>query len=286
VLRRLVAVQAQDARSARLAVRARLPGLQADALDGHPVTWLLRGTLHLVRSEDLPWLHALVPASVLTANARRLAQLGVEPSRVEDVRSALPFERGEAGTLLGLQGQAVPHLLLRASLLGVCVHDLAGRFRAVSLPRVDRDAALRELARRYLAAHQGADERDLAAWSGLGLRDVRRGLALAGGRDPAPPSPLNRDRGDSSADGAVPPRLLPAFDPYLLGWRDRTFAVPQALAAGVFPGGGMFRATATVDGEVTGTWSVPGGRVRLDLAAGSDPGAFAAEAADVERLLS
>src|SRR3712207_8621848 len=56
-----------DPRSARLAVRARLGGLEAAALDDHPVTWLLRGTLHLVHPDDLPWLHALAPEP----NARR-----------------------------------------------------------------------------------------------------------------------------------------------------------------------------------------------------------------------
>jgi hypothetical protein len=45
----------------------------------------------------------------------------------------------------------------------------------------------------------------------------------------------------------------------------------------------MFRATATVDGEVVGTWTAPRGRVALD---GGDPALFAEEVADVERLLS
>ncbi len=77
--------------------------------------------------------------------------------------------------------------------------------------------------------------------------------------------------------------MLPPFDPYVLGWRDRSFAVPATWRAQVFPGGGMFRATATVDGEVVGTWTAPGGRVVLD---GGDPARFAEEIADVERALS
>jgi hypothetical protein len=108
---------------------------------------------------------------------------------------------------------------------------------------VDRDAALGELARRYLRGHAPAADIDLAAWSGLPLRDARRGLERAG--DVASPAP-----------GRIPPRLLPAFDPYLLGWKDRSFAVPDALAKQVHPGGGILRAVVTDDGLVTGTWSL------------------------------
>src|SRR4051794_10363893 len=107
-VRHLVAIQAQDARSARLAVRARVAGLDPSELDGEAfaVTWLLRGTLHLVHVDDLPWLHALAPPP----DARRLRQLGVDESMIGAVRAALPFTRAEAGERFGLSGQAVPHL--------------------------------------------------------------------------------------------------------------------------------------------------------------------------------
>ena len=58
VARRLLAIQAQDPRGARLAIRARSAGLSASdvdaALTGRSliVTWLNRGTLHMVRTED------------------------------------------------------------------------------------------------------------------------------------------------------------------------------------------------------------------------------------------
>ena len=59
-------MQGQDPRGARLAVRARTEGLSAADVDralseerSLLITWLNRGTLHLVRSEDYPWLQAL-----------------------------------------------------------------------------------------------------------------------------------------------------------------------------------------------------------------------------------
>ena len=270
-VRHLLAVQAQDARSARLALRARLGAAPADTAD-LVVTWLMRGTLHLVHRQDLPWLHAVTAPTRLTASDRRLRRLGVDAAdAVARVRAALPFTRAGAGAALGLTGQAVPHALHRAALEGHCVAGLDGSFTAWSAPAVDREQALDELARRYAVAHPGATREDLAAWAGIARRDARP--------LPEPPRP-------PGAGAPVPPRLLPAFDPYLLGWRDRGFAVPDGLRERVFPGGGMFRATAVDDGLVAGTWTVPGGRVVLDLRDGGDPGRFAAEAAAVEAALA
>ena len=66
---RLLAIQAQDPRGARLAIRARSAGLSASDVDSALtrrsliVTWLNRGTLHLVRTEDYWWLHPLTTRS-------------------------------------------------------------------------------------------------------------------------------------------------------------------------------------------------------------------------------
>jgi DNA glycosylase AlkZ-like len=86
VAERLLAIQAQDPRGARLAIRARTSGLTAADVDRELterrsllITWLNRGTLHLVRSEDYPLLHRLTTPPLQTALARRLAQEGVEP---------------------------------------------------------------------------------------------------------------------------------------------------------------------------------------------------------------
>ena len=66
VVDRLLAVQGQDERGVRLAIRARSAGLTAADIDralteerSLVVTWLNRGTLHLVCSEDYPWLQPL-----------------------------------------------------------------------------------------------------------------------------------------------------------------------------------------------------------------------------------
>src|SRR3954469_17413356 len=87
---RLLAVQGQDPRGARLAVRARTSGLTAADVDRSLtedrsllITWVNRGTLHLIRSEDYPWLHALTTPPLLTSGSRRLRQEGVSPDAAE-----------------------------------------------------------------------------------------------------------------------------------------------------------------------------------------------------------
>ena len=90
VAERLLAVQGQDPRGARLAIRARTEGVVAADVDralseerSLLITWLNRGTLHLVRSEDYPWLHALTTPSHFASSRRRLQQEGVPEDAAE-----------------------------------------------------------------------------------------------------------------------------------------------------------------------------------------------------------
>jgi DNA glycosylase AlkZ-like len=285
IVRRLLAVQAQDFASVPLALRARSKGLERAevhaALDSGElvISWLNRGTLHLVHRDDFAWLHALTAPTTMTANKRRLAEEGVtNPDR--DVRAIAktledgPLLRKDIGERIGAKGPALTHLLLAATLRGLIVRGpVRGKEQTFALvadhlgklPKVDRERALTELGKRYATGHAPATDADLAYWSGLPLREVR--VPQRGGV-------TLRQTGDSK-------RLLPPFDPYILGWKDRSFAVPDAMRKRVMPGGGMFRAVVLVDGVVAGTWSRAGGHVALDAPVdGLD-----AEVADVERFL-
>lgn len=281
-------------------MRARAPGLVATEVEpGLVRTWLMRGTLHLVVADDWPWLHALTAPRALTANARRLAQLGAAPEDADAVVALLggdgPLTRREIAARLGSDPRtvvkgptpraprggltpALAHLLHRAALEGRVVMD-GDRFVRTHPPSaVDRDAALAELARRYLRGHGPATAADLARWSGLPLRDARAGLSAIASELVAHGGLVDLAAREP-AGGPLGPRLLPMYDPYLLGWADRSFAVPPALARRVHPGGGIVRATATVDGIVVGTWSAQG----LDV---PDPAVFTEEAADIARFLA
>ncbi|MCW2970064.1 MAG: hypothetical protein JWO23_1191 [Solirubrobacterales bacterium] len=290
VVRRLLAVQGQDPRGARLAIRARSDGLTAADVDralsedrSLLITWLNRGTLHLIASEDYAWLHALTAPPLFTGNARRLAQEGVAAGAAERAVAVIERALADEGPLTRVQlreriavagirteGQALVHLLMLACLRGVAVRGpMIGTQHAYALvedwlgrqPPVDRERSLAELARRYLAGHGPADARDLARWSGLTLTDARAGLAAIASETQQRPGGL-LDLVGRRAPAELPrPMLLGPFDPLLLGWSSR-----EALLAGnegIVTTNGLFRPFALVRGQAAATWSLSAGRIAV-----------------------
>jgi hypothetical protein len=315
VAQRLLAVQGQDLRGARLALRARSEGLTVADLDralteerSLLITWLNRGTLHLVASDDYPWLQALTTPPLLTGNARRLAQEGVTPAAADRGVAAIEQALTEDGPLtrdqlrdrvaaarVPTKGQALVHVLFLAALRGVAVRGpIAGNQHAYALVRdwlgepqpVDRDRALAELARRYLAGHGPAGDRDLARWAGLPLRDARAGLtAIASELTEREDGLVDLARRAPAAEPS-PTRLLGAFDPLLLGWCSRE-AVLGSNAASVIAGG-VFRPFALIGGRAVATWRLAGDSVSLEPFAPLrtvDRSALAADGEDVVRYL-
>jgi hypothetical protein len=314
VAERLLALQAQDARAFRLAVRARSDGTSASDVDAAlserrtlVVSWLFRGTLHLVRAADYWWLHTLTAPRMATGNARRLAQLGVDASTagrgLAAVREAVtdgPRTRDELRVAVDAAGvptagQALVHLLVAASVHGHLVRGPVrdGEHCYVDAeqwldrsPVPDRDSCLEALARRYLAGHGPAAPADLAAYAGITLTDARRGFAMIATETRAVDGTMRALLGEEDTRTLPPPRLLGMFDPVLHGWADRSFVT--GAHQGVVTTNGMFRATALVDGRVAGTWTVPDGVVTLNplrRLTSRELTALEAEAADVLRYL-
>ncbi|HEX5851837.1 MAG TPA: winged helix DNA-binding domain-containing protein [Solirubrobacteraceae bacterium] len=317
VTRRLLAVQGQDPRGARLAIRARTTDMLAADVDralsedrSLLITWVNRGTLHLLASEDYPWLHALTAPPLLTGNARRLAQEDVTPAAAERGVAAIERALVEEGPLSRLQlreriaaagvrteGQALVHLLMLASLRGLVVRGpMIGKQHAYALVRdwlgepapVDRERALAELARRYLSGHGPADARDLARWVGLPLRDARAGLAAIA-------SELHeRDDGlvelsavHAPAAPLPSPRLLGPYEPVLLGWRSRA-ALLGAHEQRLVTDNGIFRPFAMVKGRAVAVWKLSAGEVVLEPFARltrTEETALRSDAVDVVRYL-
>ncbi len=291
------ALQAQDFGAARWAIGVRLPGATdasvAQALSAGAVlrTHLFRGTWQLVAAADLRWMLELVAPRVLAARAGRERQLGLDAATFR--RSRRLLERALAGghrtreELAGaLAGGGVPvdgirlsHLLQRAELEGLaCSGALRGRTvtyalfesRVPAAPRLARAEALRALALRHARGRGPVTASDLAWWAGITLRDAREGL------EGARPE-LLEERVDGqvwwrapSAPAPVPARealLLPAFDEYLVGYRDRGAVLDAAHVRRVNEGGGMLAPCLVVAGRVVGVWRRvrSGGAEALDV---------------------
>ncbi len=315
VVRHLLAVQAQDARGVRLAVRARTEGLTVREFDAAladrslVISWLCRGTLHLLTADDYFWLHDLTTPPLRPGCLRRLVQEGISPDQAARAGRLIarwladdgPLTRDELADRLRsrqipVAGQAVVHILFHATLEGLIIRGpMKGRRQAFVLahdwlgprPRVrDRSQALAELVRRYLVGHTPASERDIARWAGLPLRDIRAGLDGLRARV--------RDFGEGLlalaelAEVPAPPsaRLLGAFDPLLVGWTDRAFVTGEHDADVVT--GGLFRPFILLDGQLAGLWRVSGNDVLLQPfspLADADVWILERDAEDVRRYL-
>lgn len=318
VVERLLAVQGQDPRGARLAVRARTAGLTAADVDraltqdkSLLITWLNRGTLHLIGSEDYWPLHRLTARPQFQVGCGRiLGRLGVSAAAAD--RGVAVVERAlEAdGPLTGAQladrlvsaglppkGGAALQVLILASLRGIAVRGpMIGTQHAYvhvrdwlggPPPQQEPDEALGWLARRYLAGHGPAADHDLAKWAGLPLSWVRRGLTAIATELADRPDGLAMLAGTPAGPAEPPPRLLGPFDPVLLGWSSRAALLGDRQD--VVTVNGLFRPFALVAGRAAGIWAYRNGEVRLDPA-GPLPAdvmaALEADAADVRRFLA
>ncbi|MGH8774767.1 MAG: winged helix DNA-binding domain-containing protein [Jiangellaceae bacterium] len=309
VVGHLIGLQAQLPSAAALAVRARAAGPTSAAVDDQRAagalvrTWLMRGTLHLARVEDLVWLGPLLaPASLRTLSSRH-RQLGLDPATLDRSADVLgraldagPATRAElfaalAAARVDPAGQRGIHLVQYAALRGgLCFgadrgHEPTWMRLPASWPaELDREEALARLARRYRTGYGSDDPRDVAAWSGLPVSDARHAFDLL------------EDAGDDGSPhtrpGRLPLRLLPHFDPYLLGYRDRRLVVPERHRRQVWTGGGYVLPTVVVDGSVVGTWRSERSGCRLAVTVSMfDPDdlergdSIDAEVADVGRFL-
>lgn len=273
------------------------------------VTWLNRGTLHLVRSEDYWWLRQLTAPRVLPGVERRLRQLGVgvgdQERGVTTVVEALdaegPLARHQLRERLDAagvptEGQALIHLLAVASLRGHVVRGpmVDGHHGFVSVERwlgrppapMDRAEALARMTVRYLTGHGPGRSEDLAVWAGLTLGDARRGFVeVAGELTESDDGAVLRPR-RSGALATAPPRLLGPFDPLLHGWASREPFVGGHRA--VVTTNGIFRAVCLVGGRVVGTWTLPSRGPVIELLEevdAADRAALVTDSEDVARFL-
>jgi hypothetical protein len=277
----LGAMQGQDYAGAKWSFGVRLPGITDEDMEqaltaGRILrTWALRGTLHYVAPADIHWLVGLIAPRQIAANARRYKELELdEPTLArsttliaEALQGGKPLTRSELFAILeenhlSTAGQRGVYMLQRAALERLIYQGPMRRnvttFLALREGKTrPKDEALAELARRYFTSRGPATLADFTHWSGLPISEARAGLAS-----------LKSELVEERIDGQVyclspeavkaPERslyLLPGFDEYVLGYRDRSAVLEAQFANAICPGGnGMFMATMVSEGRIIGTW--------------------------------
>ena len=283
----LGAVQAQDYGAVKWAVGLRLTGAATDASVEKAInegavlrTHALRGTWQLVAPADIRWMLELVAPRLIANYATRYRQLELDAAAFRRSNAALAKALRRGGQLtraelasaiegagISTAGQRLAHLLQRAELDGlICGGARRGKQFTYALlddrapkpeARLERDEALAELARRYFRSRGPATIDDFKWWSGLAPADARAGLESA--RSALASSVIGGRTYWHGKDAAAktPSRaafLLPAFDEYLIAYRDRDAVLDPKHVKRLNAGGGMLGPCVVFDGRVIGTW--------------------------------
>jgi hypothetical protein len=299
-VRWLGAMQAQDYYSAQWALGLRLHTATEQSVEtafakGEILrTHVMRPTWHFVTPADIRWLLHLTAPRVNAKAAYQYRKLELDDAVFQRSNRALTkalrggrqLTREVLRAAVAKAGIACDdllrftHILFRAELDGViCSGARQGKHFTYSLLEervppakpLTRDGALAELTHRYFQSHGPATLADFAWWSGLSTSDAQRGVEMNQHR--LTKEVIERTSlwfaSVASADTAeLPVRtnayLLPAFDEYLVSYKDRTAAFTSKSSGREMIELGW---VIVISGRVVGTWkrSLEGKEVNITL---------------------
>ncbi len=253
-------------------------------------TCAMRGTLHLLAADDL----SVYISALKRSRTRQLRQVmfryGVTSREAEGVKQAVlaalsggPLARADLTQRvlsLGIAGKKARRWF-EQSWWGVARQTLfeglicygPNRGPETTLVRVDqwlpKQEEVRELEakrvlfRRYLRAYGPATLQDFSKWTGMAMEETRavwesmKGEWLEARFDDEKRLVLRDDFDQLKSGGLRSPvlRLLPSFDPYLLGHVDKSHLVDNRHYKLVYRKAGWISPAVLLNGRVIGTWS-------------------------------
>ncbi|MCY4373296.1 MAG: winged helix DNA-binding domain-containing protein [Spirochaetaceae bacterium] len=155
------------------------------------------------------------------------------------------------------------------------------------LPAMEPEEARAELVRRWLEAFGPGTLTDLAWWTGWPQRQTRHALAAAG----AVEVDLDTGTGYALAEDLEPVAqpdgwvaLLPALDPTVMGWKERSWYLGDHQEL-LFDRNGNAGPTVWADGRIVGGWAQRAdGTIAVELLESVLPSIQGTIAAEAERL--
>jgi hypothetical protein len=284
VVKWLGAVQAQDYAGAKWAIGQRMKAatdalIETACTEGTILrTHVLRPTWHFVAPTDIRWMLELTAPRVNAAMASYYRKFELDEADFRRSHRALAralrggrhltrdaLRRAVQRAGMATDGLRFLFMLIRAELDGViCSGGRDGKQVTYALldervpagKDLTRDEALAEITRRYFVSHGPATVQDFVWWSGLTTGDAKTGLDMVH-RHLAQDTINGRTYWLSASMRAGPraPRrahLLPAFDEYLIAYRDRSAAFDPASRDK--SRNAEFNSTIVWNGRIVGTW--------------------------------
>lgn len=288
VVSHLGAVQAQEYRLMRWAVEMRTKKPSAKAFekafaDGDIIRLhLMRGTWQLVSANDYWWMLELCApkAIAVTKGWMHSNKIDIPEEEYLKIRKILVQTAAEKRSVtkedfvqtlaekdITMDDHRLSYHIRMGEFTGtLCSGDLQPMKATYALaenkvgPRktIDRDEALMRLAKKYFQSRQPATLEDFVWWSGLGINDCRKGIALLGDylhlekwkRRAFYLTDDCRTRGFRKGQYL----LIPPYDEYLIGYKSRDIVLRPELSHKAHNNSGIFQPIIAKDGVICGNW--------------------------------
>jgi len=283
----LGAMQSQNYEMAKWGIGIRLPGVTnrqvEDAVNSGEIirTHILRPTWHFITAEDVHWMLELTAPRLKPAFIGYYRMRGIEEHvivKAQDVLYSLLEEHGHLTrleiydhfTARGIslpENRDVSHIVSLAELEGmVCNGVVRGSKQTYALlhervpnkVQLNKEEAVERLTRRYFTSHGPATIDDFLWWSGLTRTEIKAGIELIrhdficetiGGKKYWMPN-----NSKTPPAGANLKHLLPAFDEFVVSYRDRKEIIDEMYYRKVLTLNGIFSPTIHYNGRVVGSW--------------------------------
>lgn len=280
------ALQAQDFNMAKWAIGLRLKNATEKnihaAIDSAEIlrTHLLRPTWHFVSANDIYWMIELSAPRILSSMKGRNIQLELSKKIFKKankiiekalsgnknlMRKELIHELNKAK--IETDNNRASHILLNAELEGIiCSGKMKNTQTTYALlnervekpARLQKEEALYKLATKYFQSHFPATLADFCWWSGLSFKDAKDALESIKNNFLSEKIDGQEYWFPVSFSGSKkikePVFLLPAFDEFLISYKDRSAAIVREHQTKAFSNNGIFWPTIIIDGKVEGLW--------------------------------
>jgi hypothetical protein len=280
------AMQAQDFNMAKWAIGLRLnkateKDIESAINSGEILrTHVLRPTWHFVSHDDIWWMLDLTAPKLKASMKGRHRELELTESVLNKSNKIIQKVLAEKKfatrkeLIAQLNKAKIPtnenrasHIFLNAELNKIiCSGKMKGKENTYALlservnePKAfNKQNALEMLATKYFKSHGPATLRDFVWWSGLNLTDAKNGLEMI--KKDLISEKINDEEYWFHGSLPVPEKnknsvfLLPAFDEFLISYKDRSASIINEHASKAFSKNGIFWPTVVVNGKVAGTW--------------------------------